>query len=78
MPDWERLARAETHHDRLRILEALERGKPMSPKELATLVGLPLGNTAYHVRQLFAAGFLVVDHTIQRRGARQTFYRVAG
>lgn len=75
---WERLARAETHALRLRILTRLQRAEePMSAGQLRREFDLPQQNVAYHVAELRDAGLIVETHTKQRRGAVEHFYRVA-
>lgn len=75
---WERLARAETHALRLRILTRLQQAEePMSAGQLRREFDLPQQNVAYHVAALREAGLIVETHTKQRRGALEHFYRVA-
>jgi DNA-binding MarR family transcriptional regulator len=74
---WERLARAETHALRIRILNALSADEASSPNELAKVLEEPLGNVSYHVKSLVKTGFLELEKTEPRRGAVEHFYRVA-
>lgn len=46
-----------------------------SPKEIADLIGETTGHVAYHVKELFKAGFVEVVDTQPVRGAVQTFYK---
>ena len=74
---WERVARAETHPTKLAVLAALSAREPASPSDVAEMTGERLGNVAYHVRALVAAGLLVLDRTEPRRGAVEHYYRLA-
>jgi DNA-binding transcriptional ArsR family regulator len=75
MIDYKRLALAETHPLRVRILEALD-GSEMSPTMLADEFDEPLGNVSYHVKSLLDFGFLRLEKTEPRRGAVEHFYCV--
>jgi DNA-binding transcriptional ArsR family regulator len=69
------IARMLTHPVRVKILDLLtEKGKPMSPKQLAEACELPLANIAYHVGLLDKAGFIVLRRREPRRGAVEHFY----
>ena len=59
----------------LRILEhaAADPDAKFSPKELSEKFGMPLGNTAYHVRVLHTAGLLTRVGTRPVRGAVEHF-----
>jgi DNA-binding transcriptional ArsR family regulator len=48
---------------------------PVSAKELAQRLGVPLQRMSYHVRLLADAGLLRVVRRTQRRGAMETHYR---
>jgi DNA-binding transcriptional ArsR family regulator len=69
-----RYVRALTHPMRVRILAILEE-RTASPRELAQMLGTPLGNTAYHVRTLHQLGLLKLVKTTRVRGAIQHHYR---
>jgi DNA-binding transcriptional ArsR family regulator len=75
--DWEGIARASVHPLKLRILETMADGERWSPSDLATELGAPVGNVAYHVRALREGGLLTPAGRRQRRGAVQHFYRLA-
>lgn len=76
--DWERVARASAHPLRIAVLECLAaEQRPLSPRELAARVAQPLGNVAYHVRQLRSIGLIALAHAAPRRGAIEHFYRLA-
>lgn len=76
MEFWERLARAEAHALRIRILEKAQTGAIVSPAELSVEWDEPLGNVSYHVKALAKSGMLTLDHTEPKRGALQHFYRL--
>lgn len=61
------------HPMRLAVVALLE--FEHSPKELAALVGKPLGAVSYHVRDLAQAGTIRETRTEPRRGALEHFYR---
>jgi helix-turn-helix protein len=70
------------HPHRVAILEAMlappPNGDPgWSAKTLAPVLGVSLGDTAYHVRTLRDAGLLVEVDKRQVRGATQTFCRLS-
>jgi len=58
----------------MRLLVALEQ-EATSPKALAEKLQLPIGTVAYHVKTLHNLGLLTLDHTRQRRGAVEHYYR---
>ena len=72
--DSTRLAKAMSHPLRAQILVALNENVA-SPKDLADLLGEPLGNVAYHVRTLLDLGCVELVDTAQRRGAIEHYYR---
>jgi DNA-binding transcriptional ArsR family regulator len=66
------------HPLRIRIVEKIvesEAGR-LSPSEVSGLVGAPLGNVSYHVRQLHDAGVLKLVKKTPRRGAIEHYYGV--
>ncbi|HTU30474.1 MAG TPA: helix-turn-helix domain-containing protein [Solirubrobacteraceae bacterium] len=63
-----------SHPLRMRLLVALEQ-EATSPKALAEKLQLPIGTVAYHVKTLHNLGLLTLDHTRQRRGAVEHYYR---
>jgi DNA-binding transcriptional ArsR family regulator len=64
-----------SHPLRPRILAAVVAGGVVCPRELADVLDVPLERVAYHVRELRAAGVLVLVRTEGRRGAVAHFYR---
>lgn len=50
---------------------------PMSPKEVATVLQLPLPNVSYHVTALRDAGLIELAREARRRGAIEHYYRHA-
>jgi DNA-binding transcriptional ArsR family regulator len=76
--DWERVARAEIHPLRLKLLQAIcAASKPASPTQLAAAFKEPLGNVSYHVGKLAEGGLIELSHTEPRRGAVEHFYAMA-
>jgi DNA-binding transcriptional ArsR family regulator len=69
------LLAALRHPLRRRILQAMQDGDPISPRELATNLAQPLSNVSYHVRVLVGCGVLELVRTRQVRGSMQHFYR---
>lgn len=66
------------HPLRMRILRVLIDARvPMSPNELARVLGEPLGNVAYHVRILAEGRMIELVRTEPRRGAVEHFYRAS-
>jgi predicted transcriptional regulator len=59
----------------MRLLAALEL-EPASPKMLSKRLEVPIGTVAYHIKTLHNLGALKLDHTEQRRGAVEHYYRV--
>jgi hypothetical protein len=49
-------------------------GRPISPTQLAGIIGGSLGSTAYHVRTLVAAGVVVLADERRVRGAVEHLY----
>lgn len=74
MEETNKAAAVLKHPLRLRIVQGIG-GGALSPKDLAASLGEPLGNVAYHVRELCAAGVLRKAGTRPVRGAVQHFYR---
>ena len=68
------LVKALTHPLRAQILRQLEE-RTASPSALAEELGAPLGNVAYHVRQLAGLGLIELVRTTPRRGAIEHEYR---
>jgi DNA-binding transcriptional ArsR family regulator len=87
--DYQRITEAFVHPLKLRILalmaeppppRATPEGPPearWSPNSLCIVVGEPLGNVSYHVRQLEKAGLIELVATKQRRGALEHYYTLA-
>lgn len=70
-------AQALTHPLRVRVVRLAAAGGKLSPSEVAEAVGAPLGNVAYHVRQLHKLGVLVKAGSRPVRGAVEHYYRLA-
>jgi DNA-binding transcriptional ArsR family regulator len=70
--------KAVGHPVRLLVLaEMASTDERLSPRQLADRIDATLGTTAYHVRQLRAAGCLTAAGTAQRRGATEHYYRLS-
>lgn len=69
-----RLVKAMAHPLRVAILIRLQ-DEDHSPTELADLLGAPLGNVSYHVRQLAEVGLIKLVKKTPRRGAIEHTYR---
>jgi DNA-binding transcriptional ArsR family regulator len=57
------------------LLRRIGADAPITPKDLAAHLGLPLPNVSYHVNILRDAGLVEVVRTEPRRGAVAHFYR---
>lgn len=66
-----------SHDLRQRITELFEDHDDLSASEIATLLGVPLGKVAYHVRVLVNGAVLAQTGERQVRGALQRFYGLA-
>lgn len=77
MMPWEKLARAEVHPLRLTILEVFVSGGTHSAKRLSDSLGEALSNVSYHMKELRENGFLELVSRRPRRGAYESFYRLA-
>lgn len=75
-PAMPELITALNHPLRRRILRAFfDDGYEMaSSTQLANLIGLPLGNVAYHVKTLSQLGLLHLTRRNKVRGAEERFY----
>jgi DNA-binding transcriptional ArsR family regulator len=63
------------HPTRDQILDVMRSyGEPISPTQLARILGAPLGSTAYHVRTLVSAGVVELADEGRVRGAVEHFY----
>lgn len=72
-------AKLFAHPLRVQIVrELLVCGEKRSPSQLADLLGMPIGNVSYHVRQLADAGVIGKAGTRPRRGAIKHFYVANG
>src|SRR3954462_5707146 len=69
-----RIAKALAHPLRARILQRLGE-RVLSPGDLATELGAPLGVVSYHVRMLRDYDCVELVRTEPRRGALQHFYK---
>jgi hypothetical protein len=67
------LAKALSHPLRQRLLMAFA-GRVASPSEIATEIGEPLGDVAYHVRRLVELGCMELVRAVPGRGGRKHFY----
>lgn len=77
--NWEKLARAEAHPLKIRILERLDDGpEPLSPAMLAREFGVEVGKVGYHMRGLESAGLVVLVGERPVRGTVEHFYRPEG
>jgi DNA-binding transcriptional ArsR family regulator len=65
---------ALAHPIRVSILEAAE-AEAVSPSDVASTMGEPLGVVAYHFRVLHDVGLIELAATERRRGSIQSFYR---
>ena len=75
-PNTPELIAALNHPLRRRILRAYLDGRfeTASSTQLATLMGMPLGNVAYHVKTLARLDVLRLVRTAKVRGAEERFY----
>ena len=69
-----RLAKAMSHPLRQRMLMAYT-GRVVSPSQVATELGEPLGDVSYHTKQLLAHGCLELVEAVPGRGGVKHFYR---
>lgn len=70
-----RVVKALAHPTRVRILGLLRGRELVSPIELSTELGMPLGTVGYHVRRLEELGFIELAKETKRRGATEHHYR---
>jgi predicted ArsR family transcriptional regulator len=77
--DWEALARLETHHRRVAILEilALDEGRTLSVNEIAQELQFTTSDAYYHVSRLTPGGLLRLAFTLPVRGTIEHFYCLA-
>jgi DNA-binding transcriptional ArsR family regulator len=68
-----RFVKALAHPLRVRIMAVLEE-RTASPSEIAAELGEPIGNVAYHVRQLAELGVVKLTKETQVRGAIEHHY----
>ncbi len=66
--------RSVAHPLRLRMLSLLT-GAPMSAAEVSRALGITHANASYHLRQLLAAGQIVVAEEVNVRGGKARRYR---
>jgi DNA-binding transcriptional ArsR family regulator len=70
-----RRATLRPHPTRDQIVDVMcSYGKPISPTQLARIIGGSLGSTAYHVRTLVDAGIIELADEGRVRGAVEHFY----
>jgi DNA-binding transcriptional ArsR family regulator len=74
-PETADLISALNHPLRRRILRVLASGKAASATDLSELLGMRLGNIAYHMKVLAELKVLWLAGTQQVRGAEERFYR---
>ena len=74
-PDTAALITALNHPLRRRILRVLLSGRSASATDLSELLGVRLGNIAYHMKVLSELHVLWLASTQQVRGAQERFYR---
>jgi DNA-binding transcriptional ArsR family regulator len=70
-----RLLSALNHRLRRQVLRAMPENGELSPRDLAEMLGEPLGNVSYHVRVLAESGALQLVEERRVRGTTQHFYR---
>ncbi len=70
----EALAKVFSHPLRVKIWYLINRS-PTSPNRISIELDEPLGNIAYHVRELERYGCIELIDTKQRRGATEHYYR---
>jgi hypothetical protein len=70
----EALAKVFAHPLRVKVWYLINQS-PTSPNRIALKLGEPLGNIAYHVRELEKYGCIELVDTKQRRGATEHYYR---
>jgi hypothetical protein len=70
----EALAKVFAHPLRVKVWYLINQS-PTSPNRVAQELGEPLGNIAYHVRELEKYGCIELVDTKQRRGATEHYYR---
>lgn len=75
-PNWEQVARLETHPLRISILEvlAMDDGRTLSPSELSHELHTTTSDADYHIKALKRAGMVRLAHTLPVRGAVEHFY----
>lgn len=67
------MVRSAAHPIRAKALSMMAE-RPTSPKEIAAAVGKPIGNVAYHIRELVKAGTVMLVDEKKRGGATEHFY----
>ena len=67
------MIRSAAHPVRAKALSMMAE-RPTSPKEVAAAVGKPIGNAAYHIRELTKAGMVILVEEKKRGGATEHFY----
>lgn len=70
-------ARALSHPLKVKTIGHLARCEKASPSEMADVFGAPLGNVAYHVRQLHQLGVVAKAGQRPVRGAVEHYYRLS-
>lgn len=67
------MVRSTAHPVRAKALSMMAE-RPTSPKEIALAVDKPIGNVAYHIRELKKAGMAILVDEQKRGGATEHFY----
>ena len=68
------LGKVFSHPLRVKVWHLINQS-PTSPNRMALELGEPLGNIAYHVRELEKYGCIELAETKQRRSATEHYYR---
>jgi DNA-binding transcriptional ArsR family regulator len=74
-PNIEAVLMSLKHELRRRILRVMSNEVPISPRQLADLLGELLSNVSYHIRVLADLGAVETAGKKKVRGATQHFYR---
>lgn len=67
------MVRSAAHPVRAKALSMMSE-RPTSPKEIAAAVDKPIGNVAYHIRELVKAKMAILVDEKKRGGATEHFY----
>lgn len=72
-----KLGKALGHPIRVHIAVRLLKVDEASPKEIAEIIGEPLGTVAYHLRYMSNLGFVTLERLVPRRGALEHKYSLS-